>query len=157
MIQQVIPVDYENQIKTCALLGGMSVQKQKRLLSYRPAIIIATPGRLWELMDDYMEPYLLNSLPMVDAVVLDEADRMVADGHFKELRFILEHIYTKRVEFKKEALNRNKQRKDAGKKGESTNDKLGQEIVKERLLESGFDARKNFVSGKNLISNDKLA
>lgn len=92
----------------------MSVQKQKRLLSYRPAIIIATPGRLWELMDDYMEPYLLNSLPLIDAVVLDEADRMVADGHFKELKFILEHIYVKRVEFKKEAIKRNKQKKEEG-------------------------------------------
>jgi superfamily II DNA/RNA helicase len=59
-------------------------------------------------MDDYMDPFLLNSLPMIDVAVLDEADRMVADGHFKELKYILEHIYLKRVEFKKEAMNRNK-------------------------------------------------
>lgn len=70
--------------------------------------MIATPGRLWELMDEYMEPYLLNGLPMIDVLVLDEADRMIADGHFKELKFILDHIYTKRVEFKKLALQRNK-------------------------------------------------
>lgn len=86
----------------------MSVQKQQRLLSYQPAIVIATPGRLWELIDEIMDPYLVNGLPLIDTLVLDEADRMIADGHFKELRLILEHIYVKRVQFKKEALKFNK-------------------------------------------------
>jgi len=57
---------------------------------------------LWELLDELMEPYLVNGLPLIDTLVLDEADRMVADGHFKELDKILNHIYTKRVEFKKQ-------------------------------------------------------
>ena len=108
MIQQVIPVDYQDQIKTACLVGGMSVQKQQRLLSYNPAIIIATPGRLWELMDEYHEAYLVNTLPMIDILVLDEADRMIADGHFKELKPILNHIYSKRVQFKREALQKQK-------------------------------------------------
>ena len=42
---------------------------------------------------------------MIDVLVLDEADRMIADGHFKEMRDILAHIYTQRVEIKN---NRNK-------------------------------------------------
>ena len=79
------------------LVGGMSIQKQKRLLSYKPSIIVATPGRLWELMDEHVDPYLTNGLPLIDVLVLDEADRMIADGHFKELRYILNHIYQKRV------------------------------------------------------------
>lgn len=103
MINAVIPLDYQDQIKTCCLVGGMSIQKQQRQLSYNPAIIIATPGRLWELMHEVMDPYLLNGLPMIDVLVLDEADRMVADGHFKEMRKILDHIYTQRVKFKREA------------------------------------------------------
>ena len=45
---------------------------------------------------------------MIDVLVLDEADRMIADGHFKELKFILNHIYNKRVEFKREAMNKAK-------------------------------------------------
>jgi ATP-dependent RNA helicase DDX24/MAK5 len=108
MIEAVIPTEYTDQIKTCCLVGGMSIQKQQRLLSYKPAIIISTPGRLWELMDDKMEPYLTNGLPMIDVLVLDEADRMIADGHFKELSKILGHIYQKRVEFKKEAMAKGK-------------------------------------------------
>jgi len=59
---------------------------------------------LWELIDDIADPYLANGLPMIDVLVLDEADRMIADGHFKELKDILKHIYKKRVEFKREAL-----------------------------------------------------
>mmetsp|Transcript_60930 Transcript_60930/g.83681 ORF Transcript_60930/g.83681 Transcript_60930/m.83681 type:complete len:118 (+) Transcript_60930:170-523(+) len=57
-IEAVVPMQKKEQIKVCALVGGMSIQKQKRLLEAKPAIIIATPGRLWELMDEYMHPYL---------------------------------------------------------------------------------------------------
>ena len=83
-------------------------------MSYKPTIIVATPGRLWELMDEQLEPYLINTLPMIDTLVLDEADRMISDGHFKELKFILKHIYTKRVEFKRESIKRNKKLKGQG-------------------------------------------
>lgn len=62
-------------------------------------------------MNEYKDPYLVNGLPMIDILVLDEADRMIADGHFKELKFILNHIYSKRVQFKREALEQQKQKK----------------------------------------------
>jgi superfamily II DNA/RNA helicase len=52
-------------------------------------------------MDEHMEPYLVNGLPLIDILVMDEADRMIADGHFKELKSILNFIYTKRVEIKR--------------------------------------------------------
>jgi len=45
-------------------------------------------------MTEHLNRYLLESLPMIDVLVLDEADRMIADGHFKEMRDILAHIYT---------------------------------------------------------------
>lgn len=78
----------------------MSIDKQLRLLKYKPQIIVATPGRLWELMTEHSNRYLLEQLPMTDVIVLDEADRMIADGHFKELRDILAHIYTQRLKIK---------------------------------------------------------
>jgi ATP-dependent RNA helicase DDX24/MAK5 len=53
MIEAVIPSENDKQIKVCTLVGGMSIDKQKRLLSYKPTIIVATPGRLWELMTDH--------------------------------------------------------------------------------------------------------
>jgi len=42
----------------------------------------------------------MKTLPMIDMLVLDEADRMIADGHFKEMRDILAHIYTQRLKYK---------------------------------------------------------
>lgn len=38
---------------------------------------------------------------MIDVLVLDEADRMIEDGHFKEMNLILDFVYSKRVEYKK--------------------------------------------------------
>lgn len=37
-------------IKIVLLVGGLATEKQERLLKKRPEIVIATPGRLWELI-----------------------------------------------------------------------------------------------------------
>lgn len=63
------------------ILGGMAMQKQARLLSYRPPVVVATPGRLWELMRDGQEH--LTDLAGLSFLVLDEADRMLQQGHFQ--------------------------------------------------------------------------
>jgi hypothetical protein len=52
-------------------------------------------------MSDHNVDYLNKGLPLIDVLVLDEADRMIADGHFKEMRDILAHIYTSRVSIKR--------------------------------------------------------
>jgi len=39
-------------IRSVALIGGMSQQKQERLLRAKPDVIVATPGRLWALMKE---------------------------------------------------------------------------------------------------------
>ena len=38
--------------KIVAVVGGMAPQKQQRLLNKCPEIIVATPGRLWDLISD---------------------------------------------------------------------------------------------------------
>lgn len=53
----------------------MSLQKQERILRERPEIMVATPGRLWELMTDGQTH--LTQLDTLRFLVLDEADRMV--------------------------------------------------------------------------------
>eukprot|EP00850_Spirogloea_muscicola_P021191 SM000240S08608 [mRNA] locus=s240:45111:49660:+ [translate_table: standard] len=77
-------------IRCIALVGGMAPQKQQRLLSLRPEIVVATPGRLWELISSG-EPHVMN-LQQLSFLVLDEADRMVEKGHFQELDFILQML-----------------------------------------------------------------
>lgn len=37
-------------IRVVPIVGGMSTEKQERLLRMRPEIVVGTPGRLWELM-----------------------------------------------------------------------------------------------------------
>ncbi|NXX10473.1 DDX24 helicase, partial [Podargus strigoides] len=75
-------------IKTAILVGGMAAQKQERILNRKPEIVIATPGRLWELVKE-RHPHLSN-LRQLRCLVIDEADRMVEKGHFVELSQLLE-------------------------------------------------------------------
>ena len=37
-------------VRVVPIVGGMSTEKQERLLKARPEIVVGTPGRLWELM-----------------------------------------------------------------------------------------------------------
>ncbi|KAI9011548.1 P-loop containing nucleoside triphosphate hydrolase protein [Gaertneriomyces semiglobifer] len=76
--------------KVVAVVGGMSVEKQKRQVARHPHIIVATPGRLWELMSDD-EPFL-SLLKTTHFLAIDEADRMLSAGHFRELDQILSSI-----------------------------------------------------------------
>ena len=72
------------------IVGGMSIQKQRRLLSKTPHILVATPGRLWELIQE--DDDLCLKLRGIKMLIIDEADRMLEGGHFKDLHSILEAI-----------------------------------------------------------------
>ena len=39
-------------MRIMSVVGGMAPQKQIRLLSKNPDIVVATPGRMWELMNE---------------------------------------------------------------------------------------------------------
>lgn len=73
-----------------SLVGGLSLDKQRRQLASRPRVVVATPGRLWELIREGSTH--LQSLPGVRFFVLDEVDRMIEAGHFQELSRILEML-----------------------------------------------------------------
>jgi ATP-dependent RNA helicase DDX24/MAK5 len=72
------------------IVGGISAQKQERLLSKKPQVIVATPGRLWDLMREG-HTHVAN-LGGLQFLVIDEADRMVQQGHYAELSSILDAI-----------------------------------------------------------------
>ena len=87
-------------IKIANVLGGFAKVKQLKILNkYNPEIIIATPGRLWEIIDNDESP-ILENLKYLKFLIIDEADRMTQTGHFKELKSIIEHIYS-RIEIKR--------------------------------------------------------
>jgi ATP-dependent RNA helicase DDX24/MAK5 len=80
-------------IRIEAIVGGLALAKQSRVLAARPPIVVATPGRLWELMT--MGEKHFSSIRRLRFLVIDEADKMVEAGHFKELRHIIEYLVVK--------------------------------------------------------------
>jgi len=68
------------------LTGGLSIQKQQRVLAHAD-FVIATPGRLWEVIGE--GEGTLSSLKEIKFLVIDEADRLLSEGHFKELEEVL--------------------------------------------------------------------
>ena len=56
----------------------------------KPEIIVATPGRFWELQKQGQS--FLQNLSTVKFLVINEADRMAQKGHFEELDQILTAI-----------------------------------------------------------------
>lgn len=69
------------------IIGGLAMQKQERILKSNPHIVIGTPGRIWELVQDGNEH--LKKIIKIRYLVVDETDRMVEKGHFTELEEIL--------------------------------------------------------------------
>lgn len=72
------------------IVGGISAQKQERLLGKKPQVIVATPGRLWDLMREGHTH--VSNLGGLQFLIIDEADRMVQQGHYAELSSILDAI-----------------------------------------------------------------
>ena len=125
-------------IKIANVLGGFAKVKQLKILNkYNPEIIIATPGRLWEIIDND-EASVLDNLKFLKFLIIDEADRMTQTGHFKELKNIIDHIYS-RIEIKTKKGN-----KDDG-------------LMKEKLKKLGFNTEGDIDKKLDEEENKKLA
>lgn len=68
------------RVKTCVATGGVSINPQMLALRGGADIVVATPGRLLDLLDN-------NALRLssVQTLVLDEADRLLSLGFAEEL------------------------------------------------------------------------
>jgi ATP-dependent RNA helicase DDX24/MAK5 len=88
-------------VRVASIVGGISLPKQRRILASRPDVLVATPGRLWDLCDGG-EDYL-SQLNRLQFLVLDEADRLCEKGSFSALDTIVQAI---RKPLDKEALAR---------------------------------------------------
>ncbi|KAI9759585.1 MAG: hypothetical protein M4579_002251 [Chaenotheca gracillima] len=72
--------------RIATLTGGLSVQKQRRLLE-KADVIIGTPGRLWEVISAGQG--IVDWLKRIKFLIVDEADRLLVEGHFKEFEEII--------------------------------------------------------------------
>ena len=78
---------YFQGIRVAVLYGGAGIGGQIKQLERKPQIVVATPGRL---MDHYNRKTL--RLDKIQTVVLDEADRMLDMGFFKDVTRIIEKV-----------------------------------------------------------------
>ncbi|MCP4633307.1 MAG: DEAD/DEAH box helicase [candidate division Zixibacteria bacterium] len=74
-------------IRSAVLIGGASISLQRNALRKNPRIIIATPGRLRDLIKRRAV-----NLSDVDVFILDEADRMLDMGFIPDIKEIMKSI-----------------------------------------------------------------
>ena len=82
---------YYNGIRVAVLYGGAGIGGQIKALEKKPQIVVATPGRL---MDHYNRKSI--RFDKIQTVVLDEADRMLDMGFFKDVTKILDKVKNRR-------------------------------------------------------------
>ena len=75
------------RIRHAVIFGGVSAVSQIAVLRKRPDVLVATPGRLLDLLNQKVL-----SLQQVRFLVLDEADRMLDMGFIKDIRTIIGKI-----------------------------------------------------------------
>ena len=78
-------------IRVAVLYGGAGLEGQARQLEKKPQIIVATPGRL---MDHHKRRNL--RFDHIQTVVLDEADRMLDMGFYKDVTRIVDMVKNRR-------------------------------------------------------------
>ncbi len=80
-------LEFKKGIRVAVLYGGQRLDTQAKQLKKNPQIIVATPGRL-------MDHYKRNNIrfDQIRTVILDEADRMLDMGFFKDVTGIIERM-----------------------------------------------------------------
>ena len=84
-------LNHKKENRSVILIGGANIRTQMSELRRSPAVVIATPGRLL----DMVERGALK-LATVEVLVLDEADRMLDMGFLPAIRRVLSLVPTKR-------------------------------------------------------------
>lgn len=90
-----------SSVSVGSAVGGMSIEKQFRTLEKKPDIVVGTPGRVAGLLGlskskevsqiclRFKEALCSN----LKFLVLDEADRLLEESHFRDLTEILRFVY----------------------------------------------------------------
>ncbi len=89
-VYQLFNISSSARIKTLAVFGGLSINPQMQALK-GVRILIATPGRLLELIESNAV-----HLSSIDTLVLDEADKMLNMGFKEEMNRIFDLLPKRR-------------------------------------------------------------
>jgi len=79
------------RVRTVVIFGGVGQRPQEEALRRSPEVLVATPGRLLDLMQ---QGHIL--LDKVEVFVLDEADRMLDMGFIHDIRKVVAALPTRR-------------------------------------------------------------
>lgn len=104
-------IKYIDVISHVVIVGGMDIKNQINQLSHQPDVIIATPGRLIDMIYNYKSI----ELDFINVLILDEADKLLELG-FKDA--ILE-ILNKMGKLTKTTVTNPEATKKGGKKVET--------------------------------------
>jgi len=85
--ENLVPLGKVRDVRVAVVYGGQSLEKQTRQLDDGVEIVVATPGRLIDLLDRKAV-----SLRSIGMVVLDEADRMADMGFLPQVEWVLRHV-----------------------------------------------------------------
>ena len=138
--------------RIATITGGLSVHKQKRQLETAD-IIIGTPGRLWEVVESSIG--LVDRLKKIRFLVVDEADRLLSEGHFKEVEQILTAL--DRVTINEEEEESNDEDKDVGEDDDDAKadgKSVRQTLVFSATFHKGLQQR---LSGKSKPMSDLMS
>ncbi|ETN18296.1 hypothetical protein PPTG_03942 [Phytophthora nicotianae INRA-310] len=124
------------EIGVVTLVGGMAVQKQKRILSYRPEIVIGTPGRLWDIIEANHE-HMQDLATTLRFLVVDEADRMLQPGSYPELEKIFDVLRRKSKSTSSELSNLSDSEEDEEEREDEDNDEDDGEDIDMSKFASG--------------------
>ena len=69
----------------CAIIGGQNVRTQETKLKKNPQVVVATPGRLLDLVNRR-----IIDISQIYTLVLDEADEMLKMGFIKDIKKVIE-------------------------------------------------------------------
>ncbi len=87
VVEELSPLAASLDLRALAIYGGADMDKQISKLNQGIEIVVATPGRLIDLLDRKAV-----SVSEVNCVVIDEADRMADMGFLPQVEWILRRI-----------------------------------------------------------------
>ncbi|EDL46213.1 RNA helicase [Plasmodium vivax India VII] len=88
-------------IYIATIIGGLNLNKQKRIISNKPEILVCTPGRLkyFLLLNDKIS--YLDKMKHVRYFACDEIDKMIETSFMRDINLIAKHLYKSVGEKKK--------------------------------------------------------
>lgn len=87
VVEELVPLAESVGLKCLAVYGGADIETQIRKLNNGIELVVATPGRMIDLLDRGVV-----SVSDVSMVVIDEADRMADMGFMPQVEWILRRI-----------------------------------------------------------------